>query len=42
MVGGATPILPEILGQPACDFADFEPIIDRSASAVAPNEKKFN
>ena len=38
MVSGGRPLLPEILGQPArvgVKIDDFEPIIARSASAVA-------
>ena len=43
MVGGGRPVVPEILDQPAharwSKFADFEPIIARSASAVTSSEK---
>ena len=42
MVGGGRPLLPEILGQPTPgwnEIADFQPIIARSSSAVAPSKK---
>jgi len=42
MVGGERPFLPEIFGQPAPIGAKFEPIFASTASAITPNEKKFN
>jgi len=45
MIGGATSLLPEILGKTDKrwnEIADFLSIFARSASAVTPGEKKSN
>jgi len=44
MVASVLPLVPEILGKnlPLFENADFQSVFARSASAVAPSEKKFN